>query len=421
MSPFLRHDRRAITAALFTLLAATALSGCTLGDQGLQQTSLSSGSSVEDFSRGSGSPALTTGNTIRIPGSDPAANAAGAAITAYPSSSAFTRPKALSIVGEDDWRAAISMSVLSAPPLNSAMLLSSADNIPDVTKSAMAALNPTGVVIPGQTLHPKAFVAGSLELPERTPRVNLTNTSYENLSLAVDRLSAKLTGGKPSKQVIVTTADPNFKRYALPAGPLSANTGSPVFFVNRDTVPLATLRAIAAHDKPSIYVIGPKNVISDQLLTVLRRYGSVRRISGTNPTDNAVNVAVFSDPTSGWGWGVNDVGHGWEIINSHNEMNVAASTTLAANVTYGPLLLNSNKSVVDRELRNYLLDSQPTYVQGAGPQTAVTNRAWLLGGEAQISAGMQATLDKLLAVIAPTVATGGDSESGASGATGVAP
>jgi hypothetical protein len=301
------------------------------------------------------------------------------------------------------------------------MLLSDADNIPDVTSSAMAALNPTGVVIPGQTLHPKAFVAGNLKLPDRTPRVNLVNSSYEALSLAVDRLSTKLTGGKPSKQVIVTTADPNFKRYALPAGPLAANTGSPVFFVNKDTVPLATLRAIQAHEKPSIYVIGPKTAISDQLLTVLRRYGSVRRISGNNPTDNAVNVAVFSDPTSGWGWGVNDVGHGFAIINSHNEMNVAASTTLAANVTYGPLLLNSNRAVVDRELRNYLLDTQPTYVQGAGPQTAVTNRAWLLGGESQISAGMQATLDKLLAVIAPTVATGSEGDGGTTGATGVAP
>jgi hypothetical protein len=301
------------------------------------------------------------------------------------------------------------------------MLLSGVDDMPDVTKSAMAALNPTGVVIPGQTLHPKAFVAGNLKLPDRTPRVNLVNTSYENLSLAVDRLSTKLTGGKPAKQVIVTTADPNFKRYALPAGPLAANTGSPVFFVNRDTVPLATLRAIQAHKKPAIYVVGPKNVISDQLLTVLRRYGNVRRVSGTNPTDNAVNVAVFSDPTTGWGWGVNDVGHAFEIINAHNEMNVAASTTLAANVTYGPLLMNSNRTVVDRELRNYLLDTQPTYVQGAGPQTAVTNRAWLLGSEDQISAGMQATIDKLLAVIPPTVATGGDVESGVTGATGVAP
>jgi hypothetical protein len=420
MSPFLRRDTRALLAALAALLIAVAFSGCKLGDNGLQETSLSSGSSVDDFSRGSGSPALTTGNTIRIPGADAAANAAGAAITVYPSSSSFTRPQAVTVVGESDWRAAIAMSVLSAPPLKAAMLLSSPDEIPDVTASAMAALQPTGIVIPGQTLHPKAFVAGNLKLPERTPRVNLLNDNYQNLSLSVDRLWTKLSGGKPSKEVIVTTADPALQRYALPAGPLASNTGSPVFFSNKDVVPLATLRAIAAHKKPAIYVVGPKAAVSDNVLSVLRKYGTVRRIAGVDPTDNAVKVATFSDPATAWGWGITDPGHGFVIINSHFEMNVAASTTLSSGAAYGPLLLNSNPTVVDRALRNYLLDEQSAYIDN--PASAVYNRAWLLGDEEQLSPGIQATFDKLLAVtqLAPegsTGATGTDSV----GATAPAP
>ena len=99
--------RAACSFALLIVLSVT-LSGCTLGDNGLQQTNFSSGSGVEDFARGTGSPALTTASTIRIPGSDPAANAAGAAITVYPSSSAFTRPAATTVVGENDWRAVAS-------------------------------------------------------------------------------------------------------------------------------------------------------------------------------------------------------------------------------------------------------------------------------------------------------------------------
>jgi hypothetical protein len=415
MPSFLRTQGRPALVAAALVAAAVTLGGCTLGDQGLQKTSLSSSSRVEDFSRGSGSPALTTRNTIRIPGADPAANAAGAAITVYPSSSPFTRPTAVSVVGENDWRAAIAMSVLSAQPLGAPMLLSGADSMPDVTESAMGALNPTGVVVPGQTLRPKAFVAGDLKLPERTPRVNLVGGGYQDLALALDRLWTRLTGGKPSPAVIVTTADPNLKRYALPAGPLAANTGSPVFFVNRDTVPLATLRAIAGHKKPAIYVVGPKFAVSDQLLSVLRRYGSVRRIGGPDPSDNAVQVATFSDPNTGWGWGITDPGHGFVIINSHDEMNVAASTTLASGAAYGPLLLNSNPVVVDRPLRNYLLDVQSAYIED--PATAVYNRAWLLGGERQLSPGIQATFDKLLAVtkLAPEGSTG---TTGTTGATG---
>jgi hypothetical protein len=311
------------------------------------------------------------------------------------------------------------MSVLSAAPLNAPMLLSGNGDIPDVTKSALAALSPSGVVIPGQTLHPKAFTAGTLKLPERTPRVNLLDDNYENLSLAVDRLWTRLTGGKPSDQVIVTTADPNLKRYALPAGPLAANTASPVFFVNKDTVPLATLRAIAGHKKPAIYVVGPEQAISDQLLTVLRKYGTVRRIAGPNPTQNAVEVATFSDPATDWGWGIIDPGHGFVIMNSHNEMNVVAATTLSSGAAYGPLLLNSSANVVDRELRNYLLDEQSGYV--SDPASAVYNRAWLLGNEAQLSPGIQATFDKLLAVtkLAPEGSTSTAGES--TGATAPAP
>ncbi len=391
---------------LLLLSAALALSGCTLGDNGLPQTRLTSSNSVEDFARGTGAPSLATRNTVRIPGSDPSANAAAAAIAAYPSSSSFTRPTAVAVVDRDDWRSAIAMSVLAAAPVNAPLLLSDTDEMPDVTESAMSALEPTGVVIPGQTLRPKAFVAGDLKLPDRTPRVNLVNDSFENLTLAVDRLSTRLSGGKPARTVIVTTGDPKLKRYALPAGPLAANTASPVFFVGKNRVPLATLKAIAAHDKPSIYVVGPEHVISDEALLILRKHGKVRRISGVNPTANAVEVAVFSDPTTGWGWGVYDPGHGVVIQNSHNEMNVAAATTLSAHSAYGPLLLNSGPQVVDRELRMYLLDIQSTYAQGAGPQTAVFNRAWLLGDTSEISAGMQATLDKLLAVVPPTDATG---------------
>ncbi|MFT4050326.1 MAG: cell wall-binding repeat-containing protein [Solirubrobacterales bacterium] len=414
-----RHSFRITLASACALVVALTLTGCKLGDNGLQKTSLSSGSGVEDFARGTGSPALTTSNTIRIPGSDPAANAAGAAITVYPSSSSFTKPSAVSVVGEDDWRGAIAMGVLTAAPIKAPMLLSDAKDMPDVTKSAMAALSPSGVVIPGQTLHPKAFVAGNLKLPDRTARVNLSNNTYETLSLAVDKLWTRLSGGEPSDTVIVTTADPRFKRYALPAGPLAGHTASPVFFVNGDRVPLATLRAIQSHKKPSIYVVGPKFVISDQLLTVLRKYGNVRRISGTDPVSNAKQVGWFSDPNTAWGWGISDPGHGFVIMNSHNEMNVAAATTLANGAAFGPLLLNSNANVVDHALRDYLLDVQSAYIDD--PSTAVYNRAWLLGDEKQLSPGIQATFDKLLAVTQlqqeGSTGSAGQSESGATAVT----
>lgn len=394
-----------LAAAALTAVAALALTGCELGDD-TSLTGLSSESSSDDFARGAGAPGLVTANTVRIPGEDATANAAGAALTVFPSNNAFTRPKAVTVVDKDDWRAAIAMGVLSSEPVSAPMLLSDADSLPKVTESALDALAPVGITIPGQTLKPKAIVAGNLKLPEKTPRVNIVNTGYEQLTLAIDRLRTRVAGGKPTREVIVTSADPAFKRYAIPAGPLSANTGSPVFFTEKNTISLATLRAIEDHKKPSIYVVGPEAAISEAVVKRLRRFGPVRRIAGVNPADNAVQVAAFSDPATGWGWGITDVGHGMVIINSKNEMNVAGSTTLSSGAAFGPLLLNSQPNVIDRELRAYLLDIKPGYIDG--PEDAVYNRAWILGDEQQISPGLQATLDELLSVARITESTGAD-------------
>lgn len=382
---------------------ALALAGCELGDSsGL--TGLNGNSSAEDFSRGTGSPALATKNTIRIPGEDPIGNAAGAALTVYPSTSAATRPKLVTVVGENDWRAAIAMSVLSARPVGAPMLISENDGVPDVTESAIKALNPAGITVPGRAVKPKALVAGNVEVPEKLPRINLVNTNYEKLSLSVDALWITLNGGRPAEEVIITTADPKLARFALPAGPLAAATGSPVFFTEKNQIPLSTLRAISAHGKPRIYVVGPPRAVSDTVLKRLKRYGRVTRIGGPTPTSNATEVALFSDPQSVWGWGTDNPGHGLVIMNSHREMDVAAATSLSSGAAYGPLLLNSNPATLDKPLENYLLDIQPGYIDN--PANGVYNRAWLLGDATALSSGLQAQVDKLTQIVQITGETG---------------
>ncbi|MGH2907374.1 MAG: cell wall-binding repeat-containing protein [Solirubrobacterales bacterium] len=401
-----------VIAVAVAIGAALFLSGCTLGDQN-DLTGLNGNSRAEDFARGSGSPALATKNTIRIPGEDSVGNAAGAALTVYPSNNPSTRPKVVTVAERHDWRAAVALSVLSARPLSAPMLLSEKDGVPDVTKSALNALNPTTATIPGLLLKPKAIVAGNAKIPDGVPRINLANDTYEKLSLSIDTLWTKFTGGKPSPDVIVTTADPAFARFALPAGPLAANTGSPVFFVNHDTVPRATLRAIASHKKPNIYIVGPPAAISENLLKRLRRFGPVARVTSTansknapiqTPAQNSVEVATYSNPASEWGWGVTDPGHGFVVINSHHEMDIAAATTLSSGAAYGPLLLNSSAEKLDPAVSSYLLNIQPGYL--GDPTRGVYNRAWLLGDEQAISASLQAEIDKLCEILPITSSTG---------------
>ena len=55
-------------------------------------------------------------------------------------------------------------------------------------------------------------------------------------------------------------------------------------------------------------------------------------------------------------------------------------------------------------LRNYLLDIQPGFIDD--PSNGVYNRAWLLGDEKALSAGLQAEIDKLCEIVQITAATG---------------
>jgi hypothetical protein len=62
-----------------------------------------------------GFPVFATKNTTRVGGADPVANAAGVAQAVHPSRSEDTRPSAVVLVDQDDWRAGIAASQLAAP------------------------------------------------------------------------------------------------------------------------------------------------------------------------------------------------------------------------------------------------------------------------------------------------------------------
>ena len=73
-------------------------------------------------------------------------------------------------------------------------------------------------------------------------------------------------------------------------------------------------RRSQSHKKPDIYVLGPEAVISEAVVSQLRRLGSVKRVGGPDPVTNAIAFARFTDGS--FGWGVTDPGHGLVIASS---------------------------------------------------------------------------------------------------------
>src|SRR5215218_10836921 len=91
-----------------------------------------------------GFPVFATKNTTRVGGADPVADAAAVAQAVFPSRSEDTRPQAVVLVDQDDWRAGIAASQLSAAPLRAPILFTEGDELPEATADALDKLRPSG-------------------------------------------------------------------------------------------------------------------------------------------------------------------------------------------------------------------------------------------------------------------------------------
>jgi hypothetical protein len=164
--------------------------------------------------------------------------------------------------------------------------------------------------------------------------------------------------------------------------------------VRRDELPAATRTALAAHDKPKVYVLGPPETISERVVDALGRLGTVTRVGSGDAVRSSIDFARFVD--GAFGWGVIDPGHGLVFARADRPLDAAAAALLSASGTYGPMILLSNADRLDKPTNDYLLDIQPGY--RTDPVRGVYNHGWIVGDDASISVGVQAKIDSLLEI-----------------------
>jgi ell wall binding domain 2 (CWB2) len=336
-----------------------------------------------------GFPVLATKNTTRVAGRDPVEDAAGVAQAVFPARTPETRPQAVVLVDGGDWRAGISAAQLTGRALRAPLLLADGAGLPAATSAALDALQPTGAKALGDAAVVR--VGTTAGVGGRRTR-DLRGADPAALAAAVDRLHARLAGG-PSDAVVVASSER--PEYAMPAAGWAAKSGDPVLWTRRDALPAATRRALRAHRRPRVYVLGPREAVSQRVMRALKPLsGGVRRIAGTDPITTAIAFARYSDGR--FGWNVTDPGHGIVLASTRRTLDAAAGAPLSASGTYGPLLLVTDAAVLPREVQDYLLDIQPGY--DPDPVRGVYNHGWLLGDESAISAAVQARVDTLLEI-----------------------
>ena len=351
-----------------------------------------------------GFPLQATKNTTRVNGADPVADAAGVAVAVYPSAAPGTHPAAVTIAPSNDWPAAIAASVLMAPPIHAPVLLSGAGTLPAATADALSTLAPTGS---GVADGAQVIRIGSVPAPSGLKAAAIKGTDPYARAAGIDRFASALAGRPSSDVMIASTSDP---AYAMPAAGWAAESGNPVLFVGASGVPAATRQALLADSKPHIYVLGPPSVISGAIVTQLGKYGTVKRISGSDPEANSVAFAIYRDPActfgqacahvpNSFGWALRSPGHGYVLLNASRPLDAAAAAALSGSGDYGPDLLVSDPSTLPKPVLNYFLDYATPGFTEEGPTAAVYNHGWMIGDQSAISLAVQAEVDRLLEAV----------------------
>ncbi|HET9162408.1 MAG TPA: cell wall-binding repeat-containing protein [Solirubrobacterales bacterium] len=335
-----------------------------------------------------GFPAFATANTTRVGGGDAASTAAGVALATYPSGQPSQQPAAVTLVDAGEWRTAIAASALMAAPIGAPILVSEAGGMPDATSEALSALDPQGSEATGGA---QVFAIGAADSPDdrRTHRVKAGGAAG---AAAIAALLEKLTGSPPKHIVVAPSATPAF---AMPAAAWAARAGDPILFAGHGSLPKPTAKALKADSKTPVYVLGPSSAISSDVVREIAKLSPrVRRVSGEDPVTNAIEFARYSE--GGFGWNINDPGHGFVVANSTEPLDAAAAAPLSASGTWGPLLLTDSADTLPSALHGYLLDVKPGYT--TDPTRAFYNHVWVIGDQEAISVNEQAEIDELAAL-----------------------
>jgi hypothetical protein len=351
-----------------------------------------------------GFPETATKNTTRVAGQDPVTDAAGVALAVYPSQGTGTHPELVALAPTDSWQAALAASVFSAAPMKAALLLSGSSSLPPATTDALKLLAPTGS---GPAGGAQVIRIGDVPAPKGVRSARIPGSDPYALAAAIDRFQSAVAGSA-SADVVIAPADN--AAYAMPAAGWAAESGDPILFVSHSGVPSATQQALEAHQHPHIYILGTTSVIPASVAKALGKYGTVKRISGSNPAASSVAFAIYRDPPcpkgqpcahvpGSFGWALRSPGHGYVLLNEKRPLDAAAAAPLSNSGSFAAQLVLGAPSKLDPPILNFFLNfATPGYTQ-EGPTAAVYNHAWLIGNVQAVSVGVQAEVDTLLEAV----------------------
>ncbi|CAM4415562.1 cell wall-binding repeat-containing protein [Paenibacillus tarimensis] len=411
--------KQRIKLAAAAAVMAVFLAGCTgsgnAGTGTINQDAGTSGTAGQTAVESGGAvPWIASKNTTRVNTDNPAEAAVLVSRMLWMATDDSNRPGGIIIVNPSDWQAALVSVNLVHHPFNGPVLFTdSKGSLPEITQQEMERLKPAGIAEGVQVLlvgQMNEEVSGQVKaLGYRADRIE--GGSPAETGRQIDEYYAKLTGSVP-QSVIVGSLEQ--AQYTLPAANWIAHMPEPLLYVAKSSIPEETVRALQTREgQANIYLLGPEAVVSKEVEEKLREYGRVVRIAGGDPHRNAVAFARYTDPETGFGWGINKPGGSFSFLNAGADPALAVAAAPFSHLGKHSPLLFVDKGAVPEAVTEYLAEIQPKFDKT--PTEGPYSHGWITGSESLITMDVQGQLDTRLEIVSRTGA-GHESHGGSSNA-----
>jgi hypothetical protein len=369
-------------------------------------------------------PTIGTKTTQRLYGADPFQEAVSVTQHVWPAvlpenaanenNNDPDRPWGVTLLTPDDPLTAITAVPLLHFPDDAPILYVTRHGIPQITANEIKRLGDTGM---SRYHNVDAFLVGAAANPGVERQLKAMGLKYATvtapnvpaLANTVDQLYGSIENpdtGVPNMDngaENVMVGSMQSYRYLLPATHWVAHMASGLLWVNRNSVPQATVDALKRRDgQARIYLFGGPRQISGSVAKQLSRYGTVMRVTNDDivafnapptdtPVDTAIAFAKMWDPAGMVGWKITGPGHGFTLVNINDWQAAVASAPLSHLGFHAPLLFTESPNQLPPQLDAYYKSVAPTYL--TSPADGPYNMSYVIGSWSQITWPAQAHID----------------------------
>jgi hypothetical protein len=326
------------------------------------------------------------------------------------------RPWGITLVTPDDPLTAITATPLIHFPDDAPILYVTKNGIPKVTADEIKRLGDTGI---SRYHNVDAFLVGAAANSGVERQLSALGLKYAAvrapnvpaLANTVDKLYGSIDNpdtGVPamdngSQNVMIGSMQGNDYQYLLPATHWVSHMDSGLLWVNRNSVPAATITALQRRGGHArIYLFGGPQQISGSVADQLSQYGTVIRITNDNnvafnadpvdnPIDTAITFAKMWDGAGEVGWKITGPGHGFTLVNENDWQAAVASAPLSHLGFHAPLLMTNSANALPSQLNGYFASVSPSFV--TTPADGPYNMTYVIGSWNRVSWPVQAHID----------------------------